>query len=1128
MSDHIHDYNSIKVLNGLSGIRKKLGMYIGSTSSIDGVKMPKAILQIIQELLSNSLDEVSLMKEKSTISLIVDSNENSIEINDFGRGIPKGPGDSFSEVKHAFTVPHSSGKFDQKAYGSMGTAGMHGIGIKAVNAASKMMQIEAITRATFLDDKKQIQTDHKKKVKYSLTFNQDQIIESSQEEIKDSKDEIQTGSKIKAYLDDGLIDDTSDQVLFNDLIWNFNEIEEMLKLNVALVPNAIIDFTFIQSSDQASDQSSDQSSDQASNEIHKTYSYDNGILSYAQELIGESDQYIYFKSDMFEYHRKSFQYDVVFKYDDESRIYSYANTVKTPLGGSHQNAILNALVSSIQNYAKQTNKSTKTLKKKLILDSLDVLVHAQIDNSIVTFEGQTKDLLSTPLAEKAIFENASTTLLDCLYDNPTKADQLIDQLIEKDKLNNAKAKVEKSFKEASKQLNKKTKLSVLSKLKAASSKNPEEKELYIVEGDSASNIGRDTKTQAVFPIRGKIKNVYELPVDQALKNKEVSTIIAAIGAGVGTEFDLDKMQYHKIILACFSGDTKVKCLDGNSYSFEELVDKGQKEIWTYAKDKNGNVVPALGQNIRVTGEAKQLLKITLDNGKSFKSTLDHYLMDAEGQYHQAQEYKVGDSLMPLYTRINEDGREEYYDQNTNSYKLTYRMVAENVLRDEMIEAYKRLAVEVHEPTQHNIQVHHKDFNKLNDLPENLMWVTAREHFTEYNPDWSITYNGSEKHLEDIQRAKERGSYEFRSWKYTYNGTEKHIAAVKKAHQEGVYEHLYFNNSGYNGSKKNSETASRVNKSKKHINSVKKSNILVGVKFLQDNNLPFDEYHYDFYRHVNSPYYKNLLNDGLFESLGDIYTQAKNFPSRDYKQAHSYTFEYDKKKKQRNQIAKVIRRILDDGLEFNEENYQSYKSRGTTRYDNILQYFDSYEEALEYGKNYNHKIAKIEVLNFDEPVKVYCMTVPEYHNFVLDAGIVVKNCDVDFDGFHIRSLLCGLFAKLFPGIIEAGRLYAVNPPLYKVITYQNGKPNIKMIYSEEEMRHYKMPKNAEVERYKGLGEMELDEAKIALANPETRRLTRYVIEDEQIVEETFSKLLGNDNEGRRKWAFDLNFDDDVAE
>lgn len=1115
MSDHIHDYNSIKVLNGLSGIRKKLGMYIGSTSSIDGVKMPKAILQIIQELLSNSLDEVSLMKEKSTISLIVNTNENSIEINDFGRGIPKGPGDSFSEVKHAFTVPHSSGKFDQKAYGSMGTAGMHGIGIKAVNAASKMMQIEAITRATFLDDKKQIQTDHKKKVRYSLTFNQDQIVESSQEEIKDTKDEIQTGSKIKAYLDDGLIDDTSDQVLFNDLIWNFNEIEEMLKLNVALVSNAIIDFTFIQSSAQAS------------NEIHKTYSYDNGILSYAQELIGESDQYIYFKSDMFEYHRKSFQYDVVFKYDDESQIYSYANTVKTPLGGSHQNAILNALASAVQNYAKQTNKSTKTLKKKLILDSLDVLVHAQIDNSIVTFEGQTKDLLSTPLAEKAIFENASTTLLDCLYDNPTKADQLIDQLIEKDKLNNAKAKVEKSFKEASKQLNKKTKLSVLSKLKAASSKNPEEKELYIVEGDSASNIGRDTKTQAVFPIRGKIKNVYELPIDQALKNKEVSTIIAAIGAGVGTEFDLDKMQYHKIILACFSGDTKVKCLDGNSYSFEELVDKGQKEIWTYAKDKNGNVVPALGQNIRVTGEAKQLLKITLDNGKSFKSTLDHYLMDAEGQYHQAQEYKVGDSLMPLYTRINEDGREEYYDQNTNSYKLTYRMVAENVLRDEMIEVYKRLVVEDHKPNQNAIQAHHKDFNKLNNLPENLMWVTAKEHFTEYTPDWSVTYNGSEKHLEDIQRAKERGAYEFNSWKYTYNGTEKHLEDMRKARERGAYDKTGWAYS-FNNTKAHHDTIVKVNKSKKHIDSVKTSNILVGVKFLQANNLPFDEYHYDFYRHVNSPYYKNLLNDGLFDSLEEIYEQAKDFPSRDYKQAHSYTFEYDNKKKQRNQIAKVIRRILDDRLKFNRRNYDLYKGSRTVSYDNILKWFDSYEEALEYGKNYNHKIAKIEVLNFDEPVKVYCMNVQSYHNFVLDSGIVVKNCDVDVDGFHIRSLLCGLFAKLFPGIIEAGRLYSVNPPLYKIITYQNGKPNIKMIYSEEEMRHYEIPKNADIERYKGLGEMELDEAKIALANPETRRLTRYVIKDEKLVEETFSKLLGNNNEGRRKWAFDLNFNDDTLE
>ena len=135
-------------------------------------------------------------------------------------------------------------------------------------------------------------------------------------------------------------------------------------------------------------------------------------------------------------------------------------------------------------------------------------------------------------------------------------------------------------------------------------------------------------------------------------------------------------------------------------------------------------------------------------------------------------------------------------------------------------------------------------------------------------------------------------------------------------------------------------------------------------------------------------------------------------------------------------------------------------------------------------------------------------------------------DADVDGNHIRSLLCGLFARFFPEIIEAGRLYVVEAPLYKIITYKNGKPNIEMVYSEAEMQNRKIPKGADIERYKGLGEMELDEAKTALANPETRKLTRITMEDAKKAQHTLEVLLGSRTEERRKWARSLQFNDEI--
>ena len=1138
-----NQYTSIESKTGLQGLRHRRSMYIGSTGILSENHAPHALTQLSQEILSNSLDE-ALEGYGNEINVEV-YEDNSMSIQDYGRGIPKGAGKSFDDVIKAATVPHASGKFDTSGYQTSGIAGMNGIGVKITNAVSKYLEIEAITHTT-----KENQDGTKSHTgglqHYKIRFNQEEIVEQelikefkksniewlSNNQFKDKEtNEIHhTGTKITFLPDDGNVSDDKNQKVFGSIVWTnkdlFTRFESSAFLNAGLTITYKDNRTLVKQYDEDDNEIGEQS-------LQKKWYYENGLVDYVHLLsqgqtllkgmkepisISESIE----SSDGFEFSLNS---AMMFTDDVSTNIVSFANGVPTKDGGPHHDGFMQGTAKAFNDYIndndeiKKKNKLKGSLNQSDILEGIIASFELKIPAEIAEFDGQTKEKLSTAQAKKVTYDCVREQLTNWLYDNPKQAEVIIKKMIESKSAREAAIKSRQEAKKARQSKNS-GKLTLASKLKPASSRKPSEKEMYITEGDSASNIRRDQKTQAIFPIRGKIINSFKTNLNDVLKNKEVSTITAAIGAGIGPAFELDDMQFHKIVLACFTGDTKVKALDGNSYSFKELVDNDVKDLWVYALNKHGDMVPALAKNIRKTGESKQLVKITLDNGEVIKSTPDHHFMTLDGTYKQANELKIDESLMPLYTKINENGYEEYYDKNTSKWIKTYRRVNEFLHDDERQEAFKRLNKEENKyfSQNNNIQTHHIDENKLNNNPDNLSWLTNREHFILHGKSGNHfrKYNKSPEKIKKLKKLHENGKYDHTYFGQNgWNGSEEHINAVKKAHKEGKYKNTTFNANGYNFSNKHNEVITQTNKSFKHRQSVARSKILLSIKYLQMNNLPFDEYHYNFYRHINAINYDNILK--WFDSYKQAYDLAKEKEYKEFKHAKDYIVEYDNNKKQKTQIAKVIKKVLDNGEEFNKETYNSTKGSRTINYDNILKWFDSYDNAVEYAKHINHKIVNIEYIDLKENEDVYCMNVDKYHNFLLDSGIIVKNCDADSDGAHIRTLLITLFYKYFRQMIEEGRLYAVEPPLYKATKYIKGQPDIKMYYSQDEIdKDRKKLEGYEIQRYKGLGEMDKEEAYNAITNRDTHKLVQVQLGDAEEAEKAIRTLMSGDSDLRKDW------------
>lgn len=1043
--------------------RRVPSTYLGSS---------KTNTNLIKEIYANSVDEV-VLGHGDTINVIADIDKNKYVVQDFGQGFLVNAGideKGRTILQRSFEVMNTSGKTTTEGVYSGTSLGVNGVGAKASNWLSTKLIVRTVRDG-----------------EYEKLWYKDGIFEKR--ELGKTKEP--SGTIVEWYPDEQFF--TLNEPDYNFLLVFFEEV-------CALVPNLTTNFTYNKG---------------GKNKEH-TFHIPDGINYLVTERVGDKELF----SNRFIVDRtmgnEKISMCLTYTSDYSEKIVSFVNLGKTD-GGDHISAFKSVFTRTINKYAQDNNKlkaKEKNLTSNELMEGLYVIFN--ITTTTAKYDAQNKnviDYIDTTLLNQTISGDFATWLMN----NPNEADIIIDRALVSRRAREASKKAKEKIRETAK----KDKTSLFgdfpTSLAEAYPKNRNDRsscECYIVEGLSAGGTiknTRDSKFQACYPIRGKILNCLKASTDKVYANTEISGLVKILGLDVDKDtgkliYNKKKLRYPKIIIACFTGDTKVKSLDGNSYSFKELVDNDVKTLWTYSIDKNGNVVPALAKNIRKIKETNKLVKITLDNGKVIKCTLDHKFMLPDLSYEEAQNLKVGQSLMPIYTKI-ENKHEMYFDRNSGKYKYTHDLVGNTILAREKEDALDRLQNEEHAPNQNSIRVHHKGVfnqnNSLNNTPENLEWLTAKEHFIEHSK-----HNKSEKGKEYYRELHREGK--LKNWGETYNGSEKHIEDVKRAWELGKYANCYNHFAEYNKTQANKDSCKKSNSNPLHILHSKQTKALKTIKYLVENNLEVNEENYNYNKCQGAVLFSNL--DTLFNSLADAIELSDNVDISNYvlKREQDNNVEVWK----RSRVARVINRLTDKGLELNEENYNSVrvKKDKDPKFETILTVFDSYEEAYEAGKHYNHKIVDIEYLDVEnEPV--YCMEVPEYHNFLLDADVVIHNCDGDSDGGHISLLLITAINWLCPELLTEGHIYRAYSALFKVIFPDGTYILFQDDKSFDAWRENNPNRKYKVTRAKGLGELTKEEAYEQLVNVNTRNLKQLVIPNYDEFMNVLTIAMGDDTTQR---------------
>jgi topoisomerase-4 subunit B len=497
-NQQVFDYNddAIQVLEGLEAVRKRPGMYIGSTDS-------RGLHHLVYEIVDNSVDEaLGGFGEQIIVKIHKD---NSISVSDKGRGMPTGmhkTGKPTPEV--ILTVLHAGGKFGQGGYKTSG--GLHGVGASVVNALSVWL-IVTIKRDGFV---------------YEQRFENGGKPATTLEKIGKTN---QTGTTIHFK---------PDPTIFSTTTYNFETLCERLRESAFLLKGLKIEII------------------DERNDFQEVFHYETGIKAFVAYLNEEKD--VLHPVVNLEGAQIGMEVDFAFQFNDgySENILSFVNNVRTKDGGTHESGAKTAMTRVFNDYARKVSflkDKDKNLDGADIREGLSAIISVRIPEEMLQFEGQTKGKLGTSEARSAVDAVVSEHLSYFLEENPDISSLLIKKSIKAFQARDAARKARDDARSGKKR--KRSDALLSGKLTPAQSRNPKRNELYLVEGDSAGGSakqGRDRRFQAVLPLRGKVINTEKAKLADIFKNEEINTIIHAIGGGVGTDFNVEDINYDKIVI----------------------------------------------------------------------------------------------------------------------------------------------------------------------------------------------------------------------------------------------------------------------------------------------------------------------------------------------------------------------------------------------------------------------------------------------------------------------------------------------------------------------------------------------------------------------------------------------------
>ena len=1050
-----YDASTIQVLEGLEAVRRRPGMYIGSTDQ-------RGLHHLVREIVDNSVDE-ALGGHCDTIVTRIGA-DNVVTVTDNGRGIPvdKHTKMNTSALEVIMTVLHAGGKFGGGGYKVSG--GLHGVGASVVNALSEWCRVEVRRKGTVY------RQEYRRGVPTGPVKPAGNVDESAH-------------GTTTAFLADEEVFVAGHDYDFDLLAQWFRETAYLTKgLRLTLI-------------DERSDR-------------ELTFYFEGGIVSFVRHL-NRNRHVVHERPFYVQRETAAGMIEVAMQYNDSfgESTHTFANNINTIDGGTHLSGFKSALTRTMNDYARRNGflKGDETLSGEDVREGLTAIVSVKLAEP--QFEGQTKAKLGNAELAGAVQTVVNDALGAYLEENPQVARRIIEKCINASRAREAARKA----RELVQRKGGLDSFSLPGKLADCSERDPARAELYIVEGDSAGG--------------------------------------------------------------CFVGDTRVALADGRALSFEELVaeqeDGRQHFCYTIRQDGQVGVAPAV--NARRTKRDAALVRVTLDTGEAITCTPDHRFMLRDGSYKVAAALTAADSLMPLYRKLSDTGQPGI---TIDGYEMTWDPRSTRWLFTHLLADWYNRWLDVYAVTDGD-HCHHRDFDKRNNDPTNLIRLPAEVHLALHRDHVARTLHRADT-VAKCRAIRQSAGFRARmSERMRQESTRQILSDQAKAQWEDqqykaamadAWRVFYDSDGAYRDqNRKQLYQAQKAYWSDDAHRELQAARIRT---YFNDH----PEARAAAARVANEQWQDENLRAWRRETTRQQWTPDFRRQRRAALQATYY-------RKTLAALKEFI--VVGEGVDLAA--YQAHRlatrDKSLLRFDSFCQrYFEGDEaRARDAVIHDNHRVVTVERLT--ERQDVYDLEVPGSHNFALESGVFVHNSakqgrdrrfqailplrgkilnvekarldkmlqnneirtlitalgtsvgdqfdptklryhrvvimtDADVDGSHIRTLLLTFFFRHLEQLILDGRVFIAQPPLYRI---RSGKEET-WVYNDEQLaaEQKRLGGKPEIQRYKGLGEMNPDQLWETTMDPAQRTLMQITIDDSIEADETFDMLMGSAVPPRKKF------------